>query len=249
MKYLICTAFILLYTAIGGKLAIAQQASFKSTSEVQEDWLKALQGSESLMSFYSKNSGILIGDSLYVGLDKIDGQIEKVNTWQFVKYTSEETFQLRENQKFELGSYQTRDGKTYSTIIGWRKGAEWKKEFEVWYEKTFSGTQKDVVEKERGIWEKHSNQHRPDLIVEDLASKNGKYFNRGKEYHRDEIASAYSYMNNSSYSIKLTALKVLQVDESTIFDIGTFDVGGKGLYTLIWKKEAGEWKLLLDFNF
>ncbi|MCB0492841.1 MAG: nuclear transport factor 2 family protein [Cyclobacteriaceae bacterium] len=249
MKYLICTAFIILYTAIGGKLAIAQQTSNKSTSEVQKVWLKALQGSESLVSFYTKNSGVLIGDSLYVGWDKIESQIQKVYTWQFENYTSEETFQLRDNQKFELGSYQTRDGKTYSTIIGWRKGAEWKKELEIWYEKTFSGTQEDRVERERGIWEKHSNQHRPDLIVKELASRNGKYFNRGKEYHRDEIASAYSYMNDKSYSIKLTALKVVQVDESTIFDIGTFDVGGKGLYTLIWKKEDGEWKLLLDFNF
>lgn len=248
MKYLLCVTSIFLLTTVGVSQAMAQTSN-KSTSEVQEDWLKALQGSESLMSFYSQNSGILIGDSLYVGWDKIEGQIQKIYTWQFENYTSEETFQLREGQKFEIGFYQTRDGKTYSTIIGWRKGTEWKKELEVLYEKAFSGTQKDVVEKERGIWQHHSNQHRPDLIVEELASRNGKYFNRGKEYHRDEIASAYSYMNNSSYSIKLTALKVVQVDDSTIFDIGTFDVGGKGLYTLIWKKEDGEWKLLLDFNF
>ncbi|MEQ9412947.1 MAG: nuclear transport factor 2 family protein [Cyclobacteriaceae bacterium] len=249
MKYLIYTAFIFLYTAIGVNHAIAQQTSNKLTNEVQEDWLRLLQHSENLLPFYTDNSGMLINDSLYVGLDEIAEQIKKVCSWQIQDYTSEETFQLRENQKFELGSYQSKDGKTYSTIIGWRKGAEWKKELEIWYEKTFSGTQEDIVEKERGTWEKHSNQHRPDLIVEELASQNGKYFNRGKEYHRDEIASAYSYMNNSSYSIKLTSLKVLQVDESTIFDIGTFDVGGKGLYTLIWKKEDGKWKLLLDFNF
>ena len=56
-------------------------------------------------------------------------------------------------------------------------------------------------------------------------------------------------MSNESYKIKLEALKVLQVNNKIVFDIGTFTSGGKGLYTLIWKKEDDDWKLLLDFNF
>ena len=56
-------------------------------------------------------------------------------------------------------------------------------------------------------------------------------------------------MSNDSYKITLEALKVLQVNNKVIFEIGIYRAGGEGLYTLIWVKENEEWNLLLDFNF
>lgn len=248
MKHFIYLPLILLWVSTALNEAAGQPPG-KESNEVQSGWLKALQHDESLSAFYTKHSGILLGDSLYVGWTAIEPQVNQLNALAIERYTSDETFQLRDSHKFEMGTYHTRDGKTYSTIIGWRKGSEWRKEFEVIHERTFKGEQKDLVSMHRARWENLANQHRPDLIAQELASLSGKYFNRGVKYNRDEIPGAYAYMNNSSFSIKLEALKVLQVDDTILFDIGTFDVGGKGLYTLIWKKENGEWKLLLDFNF
>lgn len=159
-------------------------------------------------------------------------------------------YQLRDNQKFVLGEYKTKSGNVYSTIIGWKNRDKWTKEFEVIYNNNdYLILEIDSVNKARNNWEKLSNQHRPDLIVDEIFSDNGKYFNRGIQYSDRELIEAYSYMNNESHKIKLEPLKVLQINSDIVFDIGTFEVGGKGLYTLIWKKEVDTWKLLLDFNF
>ena len=240
-----------LFTIFFNSNVISQHATEKSIEETQTVWLKALQNSESLELFYTENSGVMINDTLYIGLHKITQQLQKLeDDKQFESYAAKETYQLRENQKFELGEYNYKNGKTHSSIIGWKKSDTWTKEFEVIYEKnSHSNSQLSSVNNVRDKWSKLANQHRPDLIVSQVTSKNGKYFNRGNKYKLDEIAKAYGYMSEKSFKIKLKPLKVLQVNDSIVFDIGTFEARGKGLYTLIWKKEDGNWKMLLDFNF
>ena len=232
--------------------AIGQQSNRDSTEAVQANWLAALNNSKSLSSFYSDNSGILLNDELFIGVDEINKQLQafiKI-TGHFKNYNLLEVHQLRDHQMFVLGEYKTISGEIYSAITAWTYRDKWTKALEVIYSNNdYTDNGIDSVNQARAQWEKHSNEHRPDLIVEKIFSENGKYFNRGKLYNGREIAGAYSYMNSESYTIKLEALKVLQVNCDIIYDIGTFKVGGKGLYTLIWKKVLGEWKLLLDFNF
>ena len=64
-----------------------------------------------------------------------------------------------------------------------------------------------------------------------------------------QIADAYGYMKNNSYSIDLTPQKIIQVNNQIVYEVGTYDTGGKGLYFLLWAKKREEWKLWLDFNF
>lgn len=232
--------------------AIGQQSAKESVEKTQSNWLMALNESKNVDSFYNAQSGILLNDESSVGIKSLNKALQnlKHKVGKFTDYRSIEEFKLRENQKFVLGTYKTQNGDILNTIIGWRYRDKWTKAFEVIYNKTKDFTLGiDSVNKKREDWEKFSNQHRPDLIVSKVFLEKGKYFNRGTQYVGKEIINAYSYMSHESYKIKLDALKVLQVNKDIIFDIGTFTSGGKGLYTLIWKKTADVWKLLIDFNF
>ena len=232
--------------------ASSKQMQNQSTEKVQNSWLKTLKSSGNLDRFYSENSGIMINDELFTGTNQVSKKVLelKKGVGEIESYTVEKTYQIRRRQKFALGTYHTKSGAILNSIIGWRYIGKWTKEFEVIYQHSkCSKKGKDLVNKARKNWEMYSNMHKPELIVKNVFSKNGKYFNRGKLYKDTEIANAYSYMKNDSYKIKLESLKSLQVNCDILFDIGTFEVGGKGLYTLIWKKESDGWKLLLDFNF
>ncbi|MEL6303668.1 MAG: hypothetical protein AAFQ20_02655 [Bacteroidota bacterium] len=248
--WITCRLFFVLLLC--GKAAIGQQGQSESTEKIQTAWLEALKSSESLASFYTEQSGIMLNDALHISAEEIRKQLstfsKKVGLLK--TYSQTEVFQLRDNQKFVTGTYETTNGKTLSSIIGWKRNGTWTKAFEVIYEKTACDhLGENSVNQARELWEKHSNAHRPDLIVKEVFSENGKYFNRGTLYHGAEISGAYGYMNDESYTIKLESLHLSQVNCDMIYDIGTFEVGGKGLYTLIWQKKADTWKLLLDFNF
>jgi hypothetical protein len=101
----------------------------------------------------------------------------------------------------------------------------------------------------RSSWELFSNQHRPDLIVKNVFASSGRYFYQGTEFKGTDIAEAYGYMKEVTYAIDLTPLKVVQVNDQLIYEIGVYETNGKGLYFLLWTKEKLEWKLMLDFNF
>ena len=253
MKQVIRTAYLfILFTINTTAPVIGHQIEGNSTHAVQAEWLEGLNNSSSLESFYSENSGIMINDELFIGIEAISKQLQDLinNIGQFNNYKPLEEHQLRNHQKFVLGEYKTINGDIYTAITAWSYKDQWTKDFEVFYKNsgyTYDGI--DSVNQAREQWEKHSNAHRPELIVETVFSKNGKYLFRGSQYKNEKIIEAYSYMSNESYKIKLESLKTLQVNSEIIYDVGTFDTGGKGLYTLIWKKELGEWKLLLDFNF
>ena len=246
-------AFLVFFLVVSISIkAIGQVLKREASEQAQASWMESLKTGKSLESFYAEGSGILLNDELSIGLEEINNQLSALikKVGRLTTYTPIEVHQLRDQQKFVLGSYKTANGITLSSVIGWKNKGKWIKEFEVIYRNSdYSNPGTNVVNQARAQWEKHSNQHRPDLIVENVFSKNGKYFNRGTLFKGKQIIDAYSYMNNESYKIKLESLKLLQINNDIIYDIGTFEVGGKGLYTLIWQKELDTWKLLLDFNF
>ena len=231
--------------------SLLAQPQMERTDSIQAQWLEALNERKSLVGFYNDQSGLLRNDKLYTKTDEIINQLRSLrDTADKLTYESLETFRLHETQKFEFGRYVTIDGSGYYTIIGWRNEDGWRKEFEVIYPAKFNiKDETPLIDPPRLQWQAYSNQHRPDLIAEKIFSADGNYLNRGIHSRGMEIADAYSYMNNESYRINLEPLKVHQVNEQIIFEIGSYDVGEKDVYTLIWRKEAGEWKLLMDFNF
>jgi len=253
MNQIFCTTYVLLFLLISAPShLIGQPPNSEITEKVQNDWLAALNNRMSLDSFYSEKSGILINDQLFIGTAVIHKQLQALikNVQHFHSYNLIEKYQLRAHQKFALGAYRTSSGAIYSSIIAWSYKDRWTKDFEVFYINSASPDSGiEAVHRARAQWEHYSNQHRPDLIVDAVFSKNGKYFYQGKEFQNHHIIDAYSYMSNESYKIKLESLNTSQINNDIIYDIGTFDAGGRGLYTLIWKKELDDWKLLLDFNF
>lgn len=254
MKYQVNDYLLFIFLTVFSITEVfSQPEDGESSEQVQKEWLEALSDAKKLASFYSEYTGLLFNDVLYTQPESIVQKLEQLNEKNGVlkEYNLLETFQLRDAQKFEFGKYTSEKNEIYYSIIGWKKrGRKWTKEFETIYENIPQPNPKDdLVQEGRGNWVKYSNEHRPDLIAEKVFSTEGYYFNRGKKYDADEIAQAYNYMNNENYKIELEAMKVFKVNESIILEVGTFHVGGKGLYTLIWKKEKDDWKLLLDFNF
>lgn len=222
----------------------------KTTEALQSEWLKAVNGGSALNDFYNNNSGILLSgkfvlaSELSESLQRFISANGNINGYELL-----ETHQLRNGQKLVLGKYSTATNKIFYSVIGWKQLGEWTKEFEVIYEHEDVNKGEDVAAAGRKVWENYANEHRPDLIIKNLSAENGMYFNRGQLYKGHEIIEAYGYMNNENYHITLESLSGTRVNEEVFFDIGTFQVGGKGLYLLIWTKENDDWKILLDFNF
>lgn len=222
-----------------------------SSDQIQTAWLKAFNNGEELSAFYDDQSGILLKNKLFAGQQKITSQFK---LWrEAIKgdliYEKVETFQLRDQQKFEIGKYSSKKH-TYYTVIGWRKGETWNKAFETIYKnKKVKKDELAEVDNGRQAWEDASNAHDLNKLVGEVCMPNGYYFNRGRTFVGEEIKEAYSYMNNPNWKIKLTNLTQIQVNKYTVFDIGKFNSGGEGLYVLIWRKEKDNWKVLLDFNF
>jgi hypothetical protein len=222
------------------------------TMTLQSKWLSTMNSKERSSLLYNETSGLYVNDSLCIGPSAIQNalysQIAKVGT--LVQYDTIASYQIHQGNALVLGTYTTAKGLKVSSIIGWRKGEAWIKAFEVMGERSvqlpFSKADIDLM---RSSWELYSNQHRPDLIVQNVFAANGRYFYNGIEYKGEQITEAYGYMGDASYAIDLTPKKVYQVSDSLIYEIGIYRTTGEGLYFLLWVKEGDSWKLLLDFNF
>ena len=125
------------------------------------------------------------------------------------------------------------------------------KEFE--YVGAQSSTAKPPLEAlkiQRDLWQKHSNENRPDLVVKNVYHQGAYYLNRGNLLNSQaEIIKEYQYMTSPGWSIELVEAGITRVSDDTTVEIGTFS-NGNGQYLLIWKKlPNGKWVILLDFNF
>jgi len=231
-------------------LLSAQEFDDDATKPAQSRWMEAMQNAKSLDAFYIDSSGLLLNDELTIGAAAVQAKLKQAFPNGFSEYVEKEAHQLRHNRRFVYGSYTAADGKEYKSIIGWHKRSGWMKEFEVIYpEGSTSSDAKNQANALRALWVELANQHDPAKIGTDVFSQKGKYFNRGMSFSSDQIGQAYSYMSNESFSISLETHLIAPINENITYEIGTFDSGGRGLYVLIWVKEATGWKLLLDFNF
>ncbi len=108
----------------------------------------------------------------------------------------------------------------------------------------------DLINSGRNLWMEHSNNNRPDLVVNEVYATDAYYLNRGKLLNSQKaIIEEYDYMLNPGWAIQLVEQGVLQINNKTILEIGTY-ANGQGQYLLIWYlQEDGSWKIGLDFNF
>lgn len=222
-----------------------------SSDNVQQQWVNKFNSNKEIKNIYLEKGGVFLDGKLYKGRTLIEKKIEdfKKIIGQNISYEKVKIFQLRDNQKFELGKYKGKE-KTFYTVIGWKNNGVWEKELEVIYEYV-SATQTELenVNNARNQWEELSNAHTPEVLVDNLFANSGYYFNGSRVFQGDEIKGAYSYMLGENWEIVLETLKSVQLSEDIVFDVGTFKSNGKGLYFLLWHKNAEKWELLLDFNF
>lgn len=247
------TVFSILLTLLHS-FTLAQKAKSAKVPSHQEQqkWLLAFNNDADLHHFYSDQSGVLLNDVLITGVDKINQEI-KVLKGQMsgkVHYERLDEFQIHDNSKFEYGIYKDALGKSFFSVIGWRNNNAWVKEFEAVYPmKEIKTSGIGTVDQGRQTWEKYSNNHQPTELAKKLCMKKGYYFNRGRVFQGMEIAEAYAYMAKDTWQIKLEGKKSLQVNQDIIYDVGSYQSSGKGMYVLIWKRKGKDWKILLDYNF
>ncbi|MBT8283867.1 MAG: hypothetical protein HKO75_00655 [Flavobacteriaceae bacterium] len=252
IRKVIFLVILLSLTGLKVDKAYSQDTSSKKvTFQLQQTWLKTLRKQPESQLPFTEISGLIVDKTLHIGKSSIKAAWNELNrSDQLIKYDTLAYFQLYPGQMFVHGVYTTDKGRAFHSIIGWKKSESWVKVFEATAPKSdVSENSKTEIGLLRSSWELYSNQHRPDLIARNVFSANGRYFYRGVEYRGMDIAEAYGYMRDKSYSIDLTPQKVIQVNDQLVYEIGVYDTGGKGLYFLLWAREGEEWKLLLDFNF
>ncbi|MEZ2415312.1 hypothetical protein ACA086_10130 [Muriicola sp. E247] len=245
---------MILLSLIGLKVNKAysqDQNSRTATYKLQQTWLKTLQKQPGSELPYTEISGLIVNETLHIGKPSIKAAWnELTGSDQIIKYDTLAYFQLYPGQLFVHGIYTTDKGTAFHSIIGWKKSESWVKVFEAIAPKSgVTENSKTEIGLLRSSWELYSNQHRPELIAKNVFAGEGRYFYKGVEYVGMQIADAYGYMKNDSYSIDLTPQKIIQVNNQIVYEVGMYDTGGQGLYFLLWFKKGEEWKLWLDFNF
>ncbi|MGB5379254.1 MAG: hypothetical protein WBN26_14825, partial [Muriicola sp.] len=164
------------------------------TMALQATWISTMNSKEKPSLLYNDSSGLFVDDSLFIGPSAIQkalhSQITEVGT--FVQYDTIASYQLHEGSALVLGTYTTAKGLKVSSVIGWRKGEAWTKAFEVVQERSVQMPyDKKDIDLMRSSWELYSNQHRPDLIVQNIFAASGRYFYNGFENKGEQIAEAY----------------------------------------------------------
>lgn len=123
-------------------------------------------------------------------------------------------------------------------------------ELVVLYEAAQTAGQKGIDEA-REQWMALCNSHNANELVKRLYTANAYYYNRGRLLEGTKAISAeYQYMNNPSYSLKLTPLHVEQVTPGIAFEIGQCSGSYPLPYMLLWEKQDnGKWQVLMDSNY
>ncbi len=154
---------------------------------------------------------------------------------------------------YELIRYKTENSGEYVQLVIWRmEGRKRVREFEYDVKRDVSGHNdpKDEISRRRYRWIQLCNAHKAENLVTQLYTSDAIYFNhKPLVIGTEAISRAYGYMNENSYSLTLEPLKVEMVREDMAFEIGQCKGSYGGKYVIVWKKEAGRWKVFIDSNF
>ena len=161
----------------------------------------------------------------------------------------------RENRgiEYELVSYSTSNGKSFTQLLIWQKTADQSKR-QLEYTVRITGDYKTENEKDiegrRLEWIKLCNEHNARNLVESLYSANTLYYNHKPLVKgREDVIHEYGYMNNDRYSLSLHPLHIEYPSADTAIEIGQCRGSYGGKYILVWKKESdGIWRIMMDSN-
>lgn len=143
----------------------------------------------------------------------------------------------------------------FIALTTWRKSAsEYIREFEIVLPQKSSGGAdiENAIGLQRQKWEDLSNAHDPSTLIKELCALDVNYISSGRHIvGQEELISAYKYMEGEQWKIRLTKKYLVQVDDKTAFEIGTYVSSGQGQYLLIWRKRYwdGQWVIETDSNF
>jgi ketosteroid isomerase-like protein len=152
---------------------------------------------------------------------------------------------------YEISSFHT-DGESFKSIAINERDKESVEvlEFIANSRSTNNEAVKNRLQKRRQEWIKLCNEHNAANLVTNLYLPDAIYFNhKPLIIGRENLTKAYSYMNDTNYSLKLEPLHVEVVSNEFAFEIGQCSGAYQGKYLLVWKKnENDQWFIIVDSN-
>ena len=154
--------------------------------------------------------------------------------------------------EYEIAEYQTANGKKYNQLIIWQKesGKKYRQlVVEIENKGDYSPSHAKEIDERRLQWIELCNQHSARNLIEALYSPKTLYYNHKPLVRgQNDLIPEYGYMNNERYSLRLNPLYVLYPNSEFTLEIGQCEGSYNGKYILLWKKEEGIWRILMDSN-
>ncbi len=227
--------------------------------ELYDNWSEALNENayaSDFESYYDSTSFISYGRVIESGKEAINLQVEKLKT-QTGKIQAIEVLDLTKGNSgniMSIAKITTAKG-SFLALTTWRnRGGSYTREFEVILPQNTASD--DDIETAIGLqrqkWEDLSNAHEPSKLIKELCALDVNYISSGRKIvGQEELIKAYKYMEGEQWKIKLTKKYLVQVDDKTAFEIGSYVSSGQGQYLLIWRKRYwdGQWVIETDSNF
>lgn len=195
---------------------------------------------------------ILSQDGLVRGQEDIEAFTSDFTNEQGAVKSYEKKFSVEVSPTliYEIGEVETAT-KSFAVMF-LRKKSQSKTEIEFLtiYEQTSSDSQRSAIDQARTKWMELCNAHRAGELVEKMYTANSYYYNRGRLLQgTTAIIEEYSYMNRSSYSLKLTPKHLAFVSSDIAYEIGQCSGSYNNPYMLLWQRqEDGSWQVLMDSN-
>ena len=220
-----------------------------------ESWAEALASSDELAKHYTADAISVASDGTYQeGAAKIAAHLFKTqHTAIDTIYSIAREYAGRDSAfVYEIGGYALDNGATYRHLVIWDQQQETPRrvlDFLALADLA-NRPEKGVLDSFREQWIELCSAHDAYQLVAQSYTPNALYYNhRPLVIGIDSIAVEYDYMNQPTYSLKLTPLAVEMVSADLAYEIGQCSGSYSGKYILVWQKDdEGKWKILLDSN-
>lgn len=153
--------------------------------------------------------------------------------------------------RYELATFETDDQQVFAQLVVWNLHdgpAQRELEFIAAYDNP--GTDLSEIDAARELWMQHCNDHRVDLLINEVYSPNTLYYNHKPLLQgRAELINEYNYMANERYQLSLSPIHTELVRQDLAIEIGQCSGSYGGRYIIVWQKQPdGRWMVFLDSN-
>jgi ketosteroid isomerase-like protein len=153
--------------------------------------------------------------------------------------------------EYEIGGFTLGDSPRKFLIVWETDDAGKRRSFEIDAAQTTTEDPSDQIDQSRKRWVALCNQHDAGKLIREVYTANTIYYNhRPVVRGHEDLTRVHSYMNNPQYSLDLTPILSIPVNDQLVFEIGQCSGSYGGKYVIIWEKSTeGSWKVLIDTNF